>query len=122
MTSVCAADPGALASDCLSRQDHPAIRACLTEEAAAADRRMLDAERQLIERVSDSTLGPEDKTRLLDAAKAAMRSFRQFKDDQCEFAWATAAGGNSAGDKRLMCAAYLSDTQAAAWNSYVPLQ
>ncbi len=97
------------ASRCAEAADHVTQRECLEQVFKQADADLYQAEKML--RLALTTWKEEKSFKLRTLARfdKAVKSFRLYRHDACEFDASAAAGGNGAGDLRLDCAIRLTN-------------
>ena len=86
-----------------SKSSHANYTACLLRDASQSEKAVVAAESHARQRLSSSSEVASEKERALALLESAAASFRKFKAAQCEFESSTAAGGNAAGDLRVLC-------------------
>jgi len=84
-------------------------RQCLEQVFKQADADLYDAEKKLRQALTKWQEDKPFKERALARFDKAVKSFRLYRYDACEFDASAAAGGNGAGDMRLECAIRLTN-------------
>jgi uncharacterized protein YecT (DUF1311 family) len=96
---------------CASEDSHADMRACLEKRASESDAALISAEKTLLENISKR----HEDIDYIQAMKAAFqlsrKSYKDYRDKQCEMYASMAAGGNAAGDLRFACAIVLNNMQ-----------
>jgi uncharacterized protein YecT (DUF1311 family) len=100
-------------SDCSTTEGHADQRRCLERAAHATRVKLEKAQGLLVERIRAWDAEPDDRQRAVTLLKQSFTHFAAFRDADCEYHAAAAAGGNGAGDRRLQCRIDL-DSQYAA--------
>jgi uncharacterized protein YecT (DUF1311 family) len=92
---------GAL-EECMGAGDHQAITRCLTTAQLKADAALADAEGRAATaaRELDAVTGRAGAAKAYDAS---VRTYRQYRDAQCNYVKAMYASGNGAGQALLAC-------------------
>jgi hypothetical protein len=88
---------------CFGLASHAEARKCLITAEAKSEQRLMQAEKDLV-----GVLGKWDedevyKKRSVAAHRLAISEFSRMREAQCDFLATLAAGGNGAGDRRLLC-------------------
>lgn len=103
-SALATAQPDRFASDqCYKLQSHADVRVCLetqSNESAAGVAQAEDDFRSALARWDQEL---EYRARTRSNFDAAVLSFKSYREAQCEFQASLAAGGNAAGDQRLLC-------------------
>ncbi len=103
-SSPCPAQRSAAAEHaCFSAESHAEARSCLQREASRSEESLRAAEGRLEAGLAQWQEEPEYRTTASKRLARASATFRQARDAQCELQAAFAAGGNGAGDRRLLC-------------------
>ncbi|MFI4940273.1 MAG: lysozyme inhibitor LprI family protein [Burkholderiales bacterium] len=82
---------------------HAEYRACLEAASKGSFAKIEAAEAWLRKRIADSDDKSEFKKSSLTLLQESASAYRQYRSSQCNFEASTAAGGNGAGDLRLIC-------------------
>jgi uncharacterized protein YecT (DUF1311 family) len=90
-------------SDCSTAESHADQRKCLERAAAATRAELEKAQALLIERIEAWDEEADYRQRAVKLLKQSVARFAEFRDTECEYEAAAAAGGNGAGDMRLQC-------------------
>ncbi|MBW8897346.1 MAG: DUF1311 domain-containing protein [Massilia sp.] len=90
-------------SDCSTAESHADQRSCLERAASATRAKLETTQALLITRIEAWDESAGDRQRAVKLLKQSVARFAQFRDTECEYEAAAAAGGNGAGDMRLQC-------------------
>lgn len=90
-------------SDCSTAQSHADQRKCLEGAASESRARLAQARVLITNRIQAWDEEPVYRQRALTLLKESFLRFERFRDAECEYEAAAAAGGNGAGDMRLQC-------------------
>lgn len=98
--------------DCRTTQSHADQRKCLEGAASRARAKLEKTQALLVERIQAWEEDPDYRQRAAKLLKQSFARFAEFRDAECEYEAAAAAGGNGAGDMRLQCQIDLSEQYA----------
>jgi uncharacterized protein YecT (DUF1311 family) len=90
-------------SDCSTAESHADQRECLGRAASASRAELETVRASLVKRIKSWDEEPVYKQRALALLKQSFVRFERFRNSECEYEAAAAAGGNGAGDMRLQC-------------------
>ena len=90
-------------SDCSTTSSHADQRKCLERVASATQAKLEKAQALLVERIEAWDEGPDYRQRAVKLLKQSFARFTEFRDTECKYEAAAAAGGNGAGDMGLQC-------------------
>ena len=99
-----------IVGQCWEGKSHPQMSACVRLRASQARAALRSAEREVREAIAKSNapeFEPEYVKAVSDAFEANVRSFRQYRKDQCRFIFTLASVGNGPDDNKLACEAEL---------------
>jgi uncharacterized protein YecT (DUF1311 family) len=102
---VCLASVGftRASTDCGSATSHADQRDCLGRSASASRAELEKVRASLVKRIETWDEDPVYRQRSLTLLKQSFMHFERFRNSECEYEAAAAAGGNGAGDMRLKC-------------------
>lgn len=106
-------------SACSTTEGHADQRRCLERAAHATQVELEKAHGLLVERIRAWDAEPDDRQRAVTLLKQSFTRFAAFRDTECEYEAAAAAGGNGAGDRRLQCRIDLNRQYAASLGKQV---
>jgi hypothetical protein len=98
---------------CIAKQSHAEARACLEAEAEATARSVQDAESSALAALDRWNEEPNYKSNSAAALRESSKAFAQMRSVQCGYLASLAAGGNGAGDRRLLCEIALNERRVA---------
>ena len=98
---------------CFRKPSHVEARACLEEQAKQSAMSVKQAESNVRSSLAKWDQEPSYKSRSTSELEAASLQFVRFRDSQCAFHASMAAGGNGAGDRRLLCEIELNNRHIA---------
>jgi uncharacterized protein YecT (DUF1311 family) len=90
-------------SDCSTTESHADQRKCLERAASATWAKLEKAQALLIERIQAWDEEVDYRKTATRRLKRSSARFEEFRNTECEYEAAAAAGGNGAGDMRLQC-------------------
>lgn len=90
-------------SDCATADSHAGQRECLERAASASRAELEKARASLAKRIQAWDEASDYRQRSLRLLTNSFMRFERFRDAECEYEAASAAGGNGAGDMRLEC-------------------
>jgi uncharacterized protein YecT (DUF1311 family) len=90
-------------NDCSTTENHADQRKFLERAASATRSKLEKVQALLIERIQAWDEAPNYRQREVKLLKQSFTRFVEFRDTECEYEAAAAAGGNGAGDMRLQC-------------------
>lgn len=102
---------------CFNLPSHAEARACLEVRERASAGTLGRAEEAFLLALSNWDQEPNFKARARSNFKASAASFSRYRSAQCELQASLAAGGNAAGDRRLLCAIELNEQRATQLQS-----
>lgn len=91
------------ADDCAGVPSHSEQRACLEKLAATTAADVVLVQSDVSKRITHLDDEAEVKNNMLRHFRSATEQFHRYCTAQCEFEASAAAGGNGAGDLRLLC-------------------
>lgn len=104
----------ALAEDqCFNSASHAEARACLEARAKESALAVKNAENSLRSTLSNWDQEQEYKKRSISKLDTAAIQFQRYRKAECELQASLAAGGNAAGDRRLLCCIALDEKRVA---------
>lgn len=110
-----AAQRRAMAGDeCFSLGGHADARACLEHRAHQSRLAREQAETSFRDTLSRWDEEPQYKSVAARRLRESIANFLGYERSQCELQASLAAGGNGAGDRRLLCVIELNETRAAS--------
>jgi uncharacterized protein YecT (DUF1311 family) len=89
--------------DCDTGGSHANQRQCLERAASTSRAELEKAQSLLVERIQAWDEEPDYRLRAIKLLKQSFARYAEFRDTECEYEAAAAAGGNGAGDMRLQC-------------------
>jgi uncharacterized protein YecT (DUF1311 family) len=90
-------------SDCHTAESHVGQRICLEGIASASQDELKKTHDSLVKRIREWDDEPDCAQKSLQLLEQSFVAFERFRDAECEYEAAAAAGGNGAGDMRLQC-------------------
>ncbi len=104
ISTIASGQDAALAEEqCFKLASHAEARACLEARSQQSALAVQQAESSLRAAFLKWDQEPQYRARSIAALNDSSAKFRQYRESQCEFQAAVAAGGNGAGDRRLLC-------------------
>jgi hypothetical protein len=100
---------GSSVDSCLKLDCHADSRACLERLANRSEQSLSNAKSSFLENLSQWDEEPQYKARTEQWLAKSDSTFKQYRRTQCELQASLSAGGNSAGDRKLMCLIRLND-------------
>ncbi len=111
--SASAQSGAAAGKQCYEQPSHAAARACLEKQARQSALSVTRAEALVRSSLEKWDQEPAIRSRSLSAFETSVSQFIHYRETQCEFHASLAAGGNAAGDRRLLCEIELNNRRAA---------
>lgn len=90
-------------AQCLKLPSHAESRACLEAKVKESDSILDHTETAFLSTLTHWDEEAQYKSRSVTQLQASVSKFAQYRESQCEFLSSLAAGGNGAGDRRLLC-------------------
>jgi len=90
-------------SDCWKDHSHVEMSACVNEQEKSSDFELLQLESELRFRISSWSEEPRLKEQAAKTFDEGARQFLKYRENECNFIAAVAAGGNAAHDLRSAC-------------------
>lgn len=93
--------------ECWEDHDHAHMSACVERRAAQARSHLGTVEKEIREAIAKSKEEPAYVKAVTSAFEASVKSFQNYRKDQCSFVLALASVGNGAEDNKKACEAQL---------------
>jgi uncharacterized protein YecT (DUF1311 family) len=107
-----ASDINRILSSCSKDHSHVEMTECVRSDTAKSKKALQEAEASVVNGLSQRNEEPKDIAAMKKAYEAGKDAFQSYRDKQCAFYVAMAAGGNGAHDLRLACEASLNMERA----------
>jgi len=98
---------------CFNLASHAEARACLDAHAKESALAVTNAENSLRSTLSNWDQEQQYKTRSISKLDTSATQFQRYRKAQCDLQASLAAGGNAAGDRRLLCHIALDEKRVA---------
>jgi uncharacterized protein YecT (DUF1311 family) len=116
---ACAQRNASAEQRCYELSSEVEARDCLEQFDAQSRQKVDEVQKELLAALQRWDQEPAYRTASTDALRMANSRFEQFREAQCEYIASLAAGGNAAGDRRLLCRIEMNEQRARQLRSEV---